>query len=350
MKIAIATVQVPFIKGGAEILAELLKDELVKRGYQAEIVAIPFKWYPQETLFDSMIMGRMIDLTETAGEKIDLVIALKFPAYFLKHPNKAIWLLHQHRAAYDLWGTEYGDLHNLPDGEFIRNTIILNDNRYIKEARNIFTISKNVSDRLKKFNNIDSGCLYHPPKNYEKLNCKDYGNFVFYPSRINPMKRQRLLIEAAKYLKSNAQVFIAGAGSQSEINYLQSLIGNYGLINKVKLLGFISEDEKIDYYARCLCVYFGAYDEDYGYVTLESFFSKKACIIHKDAGGPLEFVKDGENGYIIDNNPKTLAEKIDFLYENKSLAKKLGESGYYLMKEMNLDWEYVIKKLLGEIK
>ena len=106
MKIAIATVQVPFITGGAEIHARLLHSELVKRGHECDIVTIPFKWYPSETLLNCMLMGRMMDLTEVNGEKMDLVIAMKFPAYYVKHPNKVLWLLHQHRQAYDLWGTE----------------------------------------------------------------------------------------------------------------------------------------------------------------------------------------------------------------------------------------------------
>ena len=68
MKIAIVTVQVPFIKGGAEILVNMLKDELRKRGYDADIVTIPFKWYPSETIVDCMMIGRMLDLTEINGE------------------------------------------------------------------------------------------------------------------------------------------------------------------------------------------------------------------------------------------------------------------------------------------
>ena len=44
MRIAIATVQVPFTTGGAEILTGMFKDELIKRGHKAEIVSIPFKW------------------------------------------------------------------------------------------------------------------------------------------------------------------------------------------------------------------------------------------------------------------------------------------------------------------
>ena len=127
MRIAIATVQVPFIRGGAEILVDMLRDELKKRGHQVDVITIPFKWYPGETLVNCMMMGRMMDLTEVNGEKIDRVIAMKFPAYYVKHEKKVLWLMHQHRQAYDLWNTKYGDLQNFPDGETIRNFIVEND-------------------------------------------------------------------------------------------------------------------------------------------------------------------------------------------------------------------------------
>lgn len=346
MKIAIAMVQVPFIKGGAEIHAEMLCKELKARGHEADIITIPFKWYPNQTIIDSMIMGRLMDLSEVNGEKIDVVIAMKFPAFYVKHEHKVLWLLHQHRQAYDLWETPYGDIHNTPDGEQIREMIIQHDTQYIKEARAVFTNAQNTSNRLKTYNNIDSTPLYHPPLNYEKLHCIEYGDFVFYPSRIDSIKRQRLLVEAARYVKSNVTMIIAGRGSQAEIDYINHLILKHHLESRVKMVGFISEEEKIDYYARCLCVYFGAYDEDYGYITLEGFFSKKPVIVHKDAGGPLEFVADNENGYVIDDNPKDIAKKIDLLYENRQLAREMGENGYQSLLDKHMDWDYVIDKLL----
>ena len=56
MRIAIATVQVPFVTGGAEIHCDLLKNELIKRGHKVEVVTIPFKWYPTEQLVNSMMI------------------------------------------------------------------------------------------------------------------------------------------------------------------------------------------------------------------------------------------------------------------------------------------------------
>lgn len=346
MKIAIAMVQVPFTTGGAEIHAQMLKEELKKRGHQADIITIPFKWYPTKTLLDCMMAGRMLDLTEVNGEKIDVVIALKFPAFYVKHENKVLWLEHQHRQAYDLWGTKYGDLDKLPEGEWVRQMIQEHDTKYILEAKAIYTIAENTSNRLMKYNGIKSEVLYHPPLNYEKLYCGNFDDFIFYASRIDPMKRQRLLAEAARYTKTDVKFVIAGSGSQREIAYLEDLIKKYKLQEKVILAGFISEEKKINYYANCLGVYFGAYDEDYGYITLEAFFSKKPVIVHKDAGGPLEFVVDNENGYVIETDAKVLAEKIDFLYQEKETAKKMGEKGYSSLKQKNVNWDYVIERLL----
>lgn len=346
MKIAIAMVQVPFITGGAEIHAEMLKKELIKRGHHVDIVTIPFKWYPEETLLNCMMMGRMLDLNEVNGEKIDLVIAMKFPAFYVKHDNKVLWILHQHRQAYDLWGTQYGDLQNMPQGELIRDMILEHDNKYIREAKRIYTNSQNTANRLKAYNNIEAKALYHPPLNYEKLNCKEYGDFIFYASRIDEIKRQRLLVEAAIYSKSDVKIIIAGKGSSSEEAYLKMLIKDNSLENKVKLVGYISEEEKINYYANCLAVYFGAYDEDYGYITLEGFYSKKAVIVHPDAGGPLEFVKDNDNGYVVESNPMNLAKVIDDLYLNKKKAKLMGENGYQSLLDKNVNWDYVIDSLL----
>lgn len=346
MKIAIATVQVPFIKGGAELLVKMLKTELIRKGHETEIISIPFRWYPPRNLFKSILMGRMMDIHDMNGDKIDLVIAMKFPAYYVKHDNKVIWLMHQHRQAYDLWQTKFGDLHLTNSGWLAKKIIEKLDKKYISEARNVFTISKNSSKRLKGFNKIHATPLYHPPLNHEKLHCKKYGDFIFYASRIDAMKRQRVLVESAKYIKSNTKIYIAGSGSKYEIDHIKGIIKRNKLQKKVKLLGFIREEEKIKYYANCLGVYFGSYDEDYGYITLEAFFSKKPVIIHHDAGGPTEFVKDGKNGYVISTDPKEIAKKIDMLSCNKKLAKRLGHNGFQTLKDKKISWDHVIDKLL----
>lgn len=348
MKIAIASVQVPFITGGAEILVNMLHDELKKRGHEVCLVTMPFKWYPEKSLIDCMLMGRMMDLTEVNGEKIDRVIAMKFPAFYVKHPHKCIWLMHQHRQAYDLWGTQYGDLDKMPNGENIRQMITINDTKYLMEAKNIYTIANNTTARLKKYNNLSSTPLYHPPLGYEKMHCENFGDYFFYPSRIDQLKRQRLMVEAARYVKTDVKFVISGGGSAAEVQHLKEQISKYNLENKVTLTGFISEEEKISYYANCLGVYFGAYDEDYGYITLEGFYSEKPVIVHTDSGGPLEFVEDGRNGRVIEPNAQKLAKCFDEFYNDRKLAESMGKAGRISLREKNMDWDYIIEKLLED--
>jgi hypothetical protein len=67
LRILIATVRVPFVNGGAEIHAEGLCRALREAGHQAEIIAIPFKWYPPERILDQMLACRLLDLSETVG-------------------------------------------------------------------------------------------------------------------------------------------------------------------------------------------------------------------------------------------------------------------------------------------
>ncbi|MCI6284979.1 glycosyltransferase family 4 protein [Selenomonas sp.] len=347
MRVAIVTVQVPFVRGGAEVLAETLRDELRKRHHEAEIVTIPFAWYPWTSLIKSMHMGRMMDLSYIEGRPVDKVIALKFPAYYVNHNKKVYWLLHQHRQAYDLWGTPYSDIEQWGNGEKIREFIRTCDKKYIGDGKKVYTIARNVSKRLKKYCQIDSTPLYHPPQNYEVLHADSYGDYVFYPSRINVLKRQGLLVRAASYLKTQAKIVISGNGPDSEVQALKKQIEDVDVKDRVKFTGFISNQEKIDYYRNCLAVYYGTYDEDYGYITLEGLFSEKPVIVHTDAGGPLEFINDGENGFVVDPEPQEIARKIDYLYTHRKETEKMGKNGRQSLVDKNVNWDYVIDRLLN---
>src|SRR5919199_1546303 len=163
MRILIATTQVPFIRGGAEAHAEGLRDALRAERHEAEIIAVPFKWYPPEKIIDHMLACRLLDVTEAAGLQVDLLIGLKFPAYLIPHPNKVVWIIHQHRTAYDLWDHQLGDLIFAPNGQQVRDAIRQADINTLSGVRAIYANSCNVADRLKRFCGLDSTPLYHPP-------------------------------------------------------------------------------------------------------------------------------------------------------------------------------------------
>ena len=346
MKILIVSTHVPFIFGGAEILANNLQKALIERGHQAEITKIGFKWYPPERIPEHILATRLLDFTETAGDKIDLVIGLKFPAYFVKHPNKVLWILHQHRPAYDLWGTPFQDIPDNKFGNKIRNIIINSDNQYLPEAKKIYTLSKNVTNRLKKFNNIKSQHLYHPPDGAENLREGKFEDYVFYPSRLGALKRQDLAIKSMKYTKSNVKLIVAGRpDSEYDVKKLQNLIDEYKLDEKVILLTNISNEKKNELFANSLGSLFIPYDEDYGYVTLEAFYSHKPVITTNDSGCPLEFVDDKKNGFVTSPDPKSIADSLDKLYQDKKSTQQMGENGHKKISSMNLSWDNVVDAL-----
>lgn len=348
MKILITTVQIPFVTGGAELLAENLRGALIKRGHEAEILTIPFMDTPLSLIEDHIVASRLLQAENFWCGAIDLCIGLKFPAYFMPHNNKVLWVLHQHRAAYDLYNTEYVNIKDDPKGNRIKNIIKNADNRYLLEAKKIYTISANVANRMKQYNHIMATPLYHPCPDMDRFYTGKSENYILMPSRINITKRQFLAVEAMKYVKSNVKLYIAGgADNPYERDRMLATIKEKRLEKKVIYLDYVEQDEKIKLYANARAVLFIPIDEDYGYITLEGMAAGKAVITAEDSGGPLEFVEDKKNGLIVGANAREIAECIDYLSLNESDAIQMGKAGQKKLKKMNISWDYVVKELTG---
>ena len=347
MRIALCAVQVPFIRGGAENLCDNLYKELLKRNYEIEYIKIPLKWYPPQEIINNCLIWRLLDLTESNGIKIDGVITTKFPSYLVRHQNKVVWLLHQHRTAYDLTSTEFDDLTPYGKiGEIVRDKIHKIDEIGMSEQKEIYTISNKVAERLWEYNKIKGEVLYHPPPLFGKYNCKRYEDYIFFPSRLDALKRQDLIIKSMKHVRSEIRLKIAGKGPQ--LDCYMKLAKELGVEKKIDFLGYVSNEELVDLYANAMAVVYSPLEEDLGYITLEGFLSKKPVITCTDSGGPLEFIDDGINGLVVEPEPQKIAEKIDLLYES-GLSKSYGTSGYNKIKDMDLSWDHVIKKLLEPI-
>lgn len=339
--IGICAVKIPFAKGGSDVLVDQLNQQLNFRGYRSDILNLPFQWWPKSSIIRNALAWRLLNLVDMDGRKIDLIIATKFPSYIISHPNKIVWLFHQHREAYDLYNTEFSNFTNSKEDTELRDAIIKMDKAALTECKKIFTISQNVANRLKKFNNIEGEPLYPPPKLKNKFHNEQYGDYILSVGRLDFIKRLDKLIEAFKYLPSNIKCLIAGQGPLQE--ELEELIEKHNLKHQVSLLGFVSEEELIKLYANCFAVYFAPTDEDYGYITVESFLSHKPVITAPDSGGIIEFVRDKENGLLCNAEPKEISSKIEFLFQNKELCQEMGEQGYESVK--GLSWDRVIDKL-----
>ena len=346
--IAVCAAQVPFFRGGAESHVNSLVEELKKNGYEVDLINIPYKWYPPEQLLNSIDVWKLIDLRESNGKKIDLVISTKFPSYFVEHPNKVLWLTHQYRQIYDLYHTPYSgfDPSNKRDMK-LRERLVALDTQALKSYRRRYTISRNTADRLKKYNDIDSTPLYHPPKMAGRYFTSGYQDFLLSIGRLDRLKRVDLLLDALKFSDRRIQCKIVGTGP--ELNRLQSLAQELGLADRVEFLDFVPDDELLRLYAECSCVFFAPLDEDYGYVTLEAFLSRKPVITGFDSGGPLEFVQDQHNGIVLDSlEKKDMAGRIEELFFDKQKCEEFGTEGY--RRVIDISWDHVIETLVGRDK
>jgi glycosyltransferase involved in cell wall biosynthesis len=348
MRIAIATVQAPFVLGGAELHAIELKKAFVAEGHDAEIVTFPFNHAVPESIPGQMLACRLLNMNKVHGMTVDRMIALKFPAYLIPHPNKVVWLLHQHRAAYDLWGNPFENLDSVPRGLVIRQAIRLAD-RELANARSLFANSQNVARRLRQYCEIESTPLYHPPPHAECFYCAPKPlEYILFLSRLSAIKRQTLVLKALAHTKQPVRVRFGGvADSRAYADRLKFLAEELGVQARVEWMGDLTETQKYKAYAEAVAVVFPPVDEDYGYITLEAMLSSKAVITCTDSGGALEFVQHEETGLVTEPTAEALAVALDKLWRERKLAAEYGRQGRSRYDRLGLSWSHVVASLLA---
>jgi glycosyltransferase involved in cell wall biosynthesis len=341
MRIAVCRPQVPFAYGGAEIFTDRLAEELRARGHEADVVSVPFKWYPGARVLTQAFLWRMLDLEEADGRTIDLVVATKFPSYLVRHSEKRVWLVHQFRQAYELDGTSLGQFGDTPEDRATRRKVQALDRVGLGEASRLFAISANVAKRVEASTGLSAEVLPHPPQALE-YRCENYGDFVLSVNRLDRAKRIDLLIEAAARDRS-LEIVIAGEGPDRD--RLERLAHDRGLNGRARFTGRIPEDELADLYARCLAVYYAPVDEDYGMVPLEAFLSEKPVLTTTDAGGPLEVVSDRSTGLVVTPDAEEIARALGWLREHRDEAATFGRAGKAIASQVT--WDRAIGRLLA---
>ena len=341
MRIAVCAPLVPFVHGGAEIVAERLVAELRARDHETALVTVPFKWYPGARVLTQAFLWRLLDLGESDGRPIDLVVATKFPSYCVRHPNKRVWLLHQFRQAYELDRTELGQFSDTPEDRAARRKVQQLDRLALGEAARLFATSRNVADRLERSTGLVAEVMPHPPQDLP-YRCEAYGDFVLSVNRLDRAKRIDLLLEAAA-LDPALRVVVTGEGPDRE--RLERLAHERGLDGRAQFTGRVAADELAALYGRCLAVYYAPVDEDFGMVPYEAFLSQKPVLTTTDAGGPLEVVADGRTGLVTAPDPAALAQAAGRLREHPDEARALGAAGKAVAERVS--WDACIDRLLS---
>ncbi len=341
-RIIVCAAQVPFASGGAEAQVRNLVAQLRRRGHLAEIVALPFSWHPPQEIFAHAAAWRMLNLRTAGPHDVDLVIASRFPTYFVRHPRKVTWLIHQHRPVYELCGTPYSQFTHDEEDVGVRDTLISLDRRMLAESRRIFADSGRVAARLERFNGLRATPLYHPPPLADRLTAGPSGDYVLSVGRLESIKRVDLVVRAMQHVRAPIRLVIAGDGR--ERSAIEALVTELTLGGRVELRRQVEPGELIDLYAGALAVVYPPYDEDYGYVTLEAFLARKPVVTAVDSGGPLEFVDEGVTGAVCAPRPEALAAAIDRLAADRGRAAALGDAGF--ARARAISWDDAIEALV----
>jgi glycosyltransferase involved in cell wall biosynthesis len=326
------------------VIARSLAMAIRAEGHDADVVVTPQNRFGRQA--SAYIATWLTDIAASDARPIDQVISLRYPSYAVRHRNHVCWLNHTMREYYDLWERFSATLS--PQGrlkEIIRRQLIHQTDRYLltRNVKRLFVQSRTIQERFSMWPTLHSRVLYPPapPRDYR---CEEYGDYIFVVSRLTPLKRVDLVVRAlAEPDAAGIRAVIAGEGE--ERRPLEQLVSTLGLADRVTLTGRLSEPEVLGHLARCRAVCFPPLLEDYGFVTVEAFASRKAVITCRDSGGPAELVGDGQHGLVCEPAPVALAGALRRLMDDRALAERLGAQAH--ARGAELTWPDTVRALLA---
>ena len=326
------------------VIARSLATALREEGHVADIVVTPQNRFGRQA--SAYLATWLTDVGSADGRSIDAVVSLRYPSYAVRHPNHVCWLNHTMREYYDLWDRFSATLS--PQGrikERVRRQLVHAADRYLltHNVRRLFVQSRTVQDRFRMWPSLRSFVLY-PPAPQRDYRCEGYGDYIFMVSRLTPLKRADLLVRALSTPTGKGiRAVIAGDGE--ERTRLDALITTLNVEEQVTLAGRLSDEEILTHLSRCRAVCFPPLREDYGFVTVEAFASRKAVVTCEDSGGPAELVRDGEHGYVCNPTPDALAVALRKLADDRGHAERLGQQAH--ARGAELTWTETVNTLLA---
>jgi len=342
-RVLVVTSGALFVRGGHLTIAEETAAALRRAGYLSDILITPQNRFGRQ--LSAYLSTWLTDVGETAdGHPVDQVVSFRFPSYAVRHRRHVCWLNHRMREYYDLWERftrGLGRRGRLKEGVRRRVFHTLDGWLLRRNVTRLVAQSRTIQERLRRFGGLESELLY-PPAPLRPYRTEGYGDYVFAVSRLHPLKRLGLLVEAAARMTDRSLHFkIAGEGEEGPA--LRARIRDLGLQDRVELLGAVTEAELVQHLARCRAVYFAPWNEDYGFVTLEAFSSGKAVVTARDSGGPAELVEHGRNGLVSEPSAEGVAAQLDVLARDRGEAERLGQAALLAAREHT--WERAVEFL-----
>ena len=248
---------------------------------------------------------------------------------------------------------------------FKYNLIIREENKALKKADLIFTLSKPMKKRISSRgiskqkikiipNCIDSKINYLKETNLElkkKLNLNE--SFIIgFIGRISPYEGLEFLIQSVtKMLKNNEtdiKVLIIGSGPERYVKKLENLSKKLGIDKYILFLGQIPHSEIPKYYSIIDTIILPRINSKVCRIVTPikpiEAMQHKTLVLASNLPALRFSIKPKETGDLfIPENSDDLAKKLNYYMKNPKIKKKIEEKAYeYVIK--NFSWNNVIPK------
>lgn len=210
--------------------------------------------------------------------------------------------------------------------------------RLMKEIynRHIFVIPNGID--IERFKNISREDIR------KRLKITNKEKIIIFVGTLRRLKGVRYLIEAMKCIiekNTNARLMLVGDGEDRED--LENLVKELNIEKYVQFIGKVPNDKIPEYLKASDVFVLPSLSESFGIVNLEAMASGLP-IVATNVGGLPEIVKDGENGFLVEQkNPEKIAEKALFLLEHDDLREKISKKNRE--KAKGYSWETAVERL-----
>ena len=249
--------------------------------------------------------------------------------------------------------------HSSPDAYLDGDSEVL-INKALEKCECIQVLMPEFIDIYKKYVKVPFEqkivCIPNPVNLYKNQNDCNRKNIIVNIGRISKdTKRQHLLILAFAKLKnefSDWKVKFYGDYTieKKYFEELRKIIEDNDLKNNIEFCGITNNVEKALSEASIFA--FPSSHEGFGLAVAEALSCGVPCIGYNSCAGVNKLIKDGRNGYLVDDGIEPLADALKKLMKNKEKRNIFGENAkkdieIYNPKLIWDQWEKIIKEILN---
>jgi glycosyltransferase involved in cell wall biosynthesis len=145
----------------------------------------------------------------------------------------------------------------------------------------------------------------------------------------------------AQKSEPNIRLVLLGDGPQADA--LKQLTGELGITDRVTFAGKVPFDEVPNYLKAADLFAFASITETQGLVTLEAM-AAGLPVVAVDGAGTKDILENGKQGFLTENDPQDLANKIIELVQNSGLMSKFKSAA--LRRSRSFDNMRLARKML----